>query len=206
MPCRPQILVLLLLAACGCAGTSPSGDAVAASRPQWFCDAAADGTDWNCIRSETPISRAPTARRPAPVVETHEPPETAVRPSRVERSVAAPNDTPAQPSATGAVPLVDLPSNYYVVQLLALSSKDALQALATELNVPNLSGAAVESDGQLFYVLLLGAYPDRAAAERAIAERPEALASFAPWIRSLGSLKEGMWRAQSSPSALSSAE
>jgi DamX protein len=184
-------------------------------RPQWFCDAAPNGKDWNCIESATPESRATPVQRPAPAVaqaptvapapvEPPEPPVVSVPPTSTDGAIVKPIPAPSPPPARGAIPLVDLPSDYYVVQLLALSSKEALQTLATELKLPNLSAAVIESDGQLFYVLLLGAYPDRAAAERAIAERPEALRSFEPWIRSLGSLKEGMWRAQSSTASVSS--
>jgi len=108
-------------------------------------------------------------------------------------------DVPQQTTAASAPPpapsLRDLPRDLYTVQLVAMKDRAELEAFVRDSGIPELSGARVENDGQIFYALLLGIFPDRAAAERAAAARPEALKNYDPWIRPLGSLQDAMARA-----------
>ncbi|GIS97723.1 MAG: hypothetical protein CM1200mP24_10070 [Gammaproteobacteria bacterium] len=51
--------------------------------------------------------------------------------------------------------LEDLPSDFYTIQLLALSNKRALEEFAASTKIKGYSAAEVEKDGSFFYVLLL---------------------------------------------------
>ena len=92
------------------------------------------------------------------------------------------------------MPLKDVPPDYYVVQLLAMQSKEALEEFAARKELHGMSAARVERDGRLFYVLLLGVYSDRQRAEAASANLPVELAGFAPWVRRADSLQRAMAR------------
>ncbi len=91
--------------------------------------------------------------------------------------------------------LVDLPAEFFAVQIVALSSKQALESYVKERNLIGMSAARVEKDGKLYYVLLLGIYQTRERAELAAADRPPPLKDIKPWIRRLGSLQTSMIKA-----------
>jgi len=93
------------------------------------------------------------------------------------------------------VALTELPDDFYAVQLIAMSSKEALEAFVQRERLESVSAARVERDGELFYVLLLGIYESEAIAQRAVATLPMALQDTGPWIRRLGSLQAAMRRA-----------
>ncbi len=88
------------------------------------------------------------------------------------------------------VNLVDLPAEFWAVQVIALSSKDALEAYANELDARGMSAAEIAVNGKLFYVLLLGIYETKAIAEEAITELEPNFQK--PWVRTVGSLQAVM--------------
>ncbi len=97
---------------------------------------------------------------------------------------------PSRPTA-----LTDLPADFYAVQLMAMSSKESLEAFVTREGISNMSAARVERNGELFYVLLLGIYEDADRARRAVESLPDEIGGAEPWIRPLGSLQSAMLRA-----------
>lgn len=95
------------------------------------------------------------------------------------------------------IAFTDLPDEFFAVQLLALSSAEAVEKFVVDAGVPGLAAARIERDGSLLYVLLLGIYRDRTDAARAAANAPVELGHLSPWIRPLRTLKEAMLRADS---------
>ena len=95
--------------------------------------------------------------------------------------------------------LEDLPSSYWTVQLIALSSARELQGFMSTLQMDGLTGAMIKTNDRIFYVALLGVYETRAAAQLAAKERPESLSRYQPYVRSLGSLQAAMARAEQLP-------
>ena len=93
------------------------------------------------------------------------------------------------------VSLIDLPSDYWAVQLIALSTQSELKAFMAELDLDELTGAMIEVNGRTYYVALLGVYETRAIAERAARNRPAALKGLEPYIRTMASLQSAMSRA-----------
>jgi septal ring-binding cell division protein DamX len=149
---------------------------------------------------QPPIQRKPSTAAPAPQTAAARPPtpgiSTADRPQDTQKpkpSTTA-NTMPKhirlayRPEKT--VNLVDLPAEFWAVQLIALSSKDALEAYANELDARGMSAAEIAVNGKLFYVLLLGIYETKAIAQEAITElEPN---SQKPWVRTVGSLQAVM--------------
>ena len=133
---------------------------------------------------------------PAVEATTQETPTVNEAPDR-ETARSTPKDTfaelayrPDQPTS-----LLELPPNFYAVQLIALSSAAELQRYFDTLGLDSLSAAEVEVDGELRYVLLLGVYEDFETAQKAAASIPEKLTPDDPWIRRLGNLQAAMVRA-----------
>ncbi len=89
--------------------------------------------------------------------------------------------------------MLDLPPDFFAVQLLASSSKENLERFAAKSALRGLAAARIASNDKLLYILLLGIYPSRETAEQAAAAMPEnVLEDVAPWVRSLGSLQRAM--------------
>lgn len=88
-----------------------------------------------------------------------------------------------------------LPAHFYAVQIVAMSSKEGLEIFSKEHLLSGASAVRVESDGEFYYVLLLGIYETLAGAKAAAASRPDSLMIIEPWIRMLGSLQDAVVRA-----------
>lgn len=95
--------------------------------------------------------------------------------------------------------LLDLPSAYYALQLFAATSPDRVEEVAVEHGLQGMAGARVDRDGQIFYVLLVGIYATREAAEQAQASLPANVRAMQPWVRRVGGLQAAMRRAAAAP-------
>jgi septal ring-binding cell division protein DamX len=93
------------------------------------------------------------------------------------------------------IAILDLPADFWAVQLVALSSKEALEKWAKENKVSGMSAARIWNGQQMFYILLLGIYETRANAEEAIASLLTPFVDQVPWVRSVGSLQAAMLEA-----------
>ena len=98
------------------------------------------------------------------------------------------------PQPDTPIPLREVPPDYYVVQLLAVQTKEALEHYAARKDLRGLPAARIERDGRLFYVLLLGVYPDRERARIAASSLPAEFSGLDPWVRSVDSLQQAMRR------------
>ena len=200
------LAALALASGCrsGAAETVPNPSAVAEEDANWFCGEGDDNGEWTCVQDQE--LRRPAAAPAAPSAA----PESSPRPQRTAQRPATPTATPtaaarqppaaARPGRESAyrpsepVPLTEVPPHYYVVQLVALGSKESLEYYAARKALRGMSAARVERGGRLFYVLLLGVFPTRTAADEAAANLPEALSEFDPWVRRVESLQEAIRR------------
>lgn len=92
--------------------------------------------------------------------------------------------------------ILDLPEDFFAVQLVAVSSKEALEKYAQERRLSGMSAARIYAADQMYYILLLGIYETQEKAELAIASLSGPLAELSPWIRSVGSLQSAMLEAE----------
>lgn len=145
-------------------------------------------------RSQRPDA-APSPRdaaRPTDPVQPRQPPASPPPPSPptpsselpLYRQLAQGGEAPADPLA--------LPANFYALQLLAMSSQEALDSFAAEQGLSDTISTRVARDGDIYYVLLAGIYADQDAAEQALASLPPAVRALRPWIRPLGLLQQAI--------------
>ena len=90
------------------------------------------------------------------------------------------------------VALLDLPPQYWVVQLVSVSDKETLERYAVKHRLRGMSAARIWSKEQFFYVLILGIYETQANAKEASEDLPPPFDEFPPWIRSVGSLQKAI--------------
>ena len=88
--------------------------------------------------------------------------------------------------------LLDLPETFWAIQIMALQDQNALNSFVSDNELIGVSGAKIESEGKLFYVLLLGVYESRFVAEEAWESRPQSIRALKPYFRDLASLQNAM--------------
>jgi septal ring-binding cell division protein DamX len=188
----------------------------------WFCQTGESTKAWDCVQDLDLSNKPQPIRKPPERVPSREatpavPPVSEFaqsRPPRPEPSVQPIKPAPQtkQPVKQASTPrnlpkyirlayrpeqatsLIDLPAEFWAVQLIALSNKQALESYARKQGLRGLSAAKINKKGALFYVLLLGIYETKAIAQEAISDLGPAFDK--PWIRSLGSLQSAMLDAE----------
>ncbi|MDE0420451.1 MAG: hypothetical protein OXK76_06125 [Gammaproteobacteria bacterium] len=218
---RAITFAMLLVVLSGCAGSAPASDSAAVwlvddqrAQVDWFCEPAEDG-GWDCVQDADRVANPQPLRLPQPLFaqpdttgqgppasippnpSPPQPPNAQVRNPPRHPSIPLYQELSYQPDQPTA--LTDLPSSFYAIQVIALSSKEDLEQFIVDNNLPAMSGALVEKGGELFYALLAGIYTDRETAERASLSLPEVFTAHQPWIRSLESLQAAILRAQQHP-------
>ena len=210
----------LVVALAGCANTTSITDSRAewlvderARDADWFCEPAEDG-GWDCVRDPERVANPRPARLPKPLFTDPGPiglrpsqtPELPVEAPPPDSSAAPLQNSPALPlyqqlsfQPERPTALADLPGTFYVIQVIALSTRENLEQYIADNNLPVMSGAVVEKDGERFYALLAGIYPDRETAETAARSLPQELSVHGPWVRSMESLQAAMVRAEQLP-------
>lgn len=209
-------ITLLVLTACannpGPGSVDQAKTIAQAQERAWFCQMNELGTDWDCVQ-DAELARNPKPDRlpvpepdaeslppsqtvdatpgqsqnldvASPVVQDREPPEPprAAIPTHIALSYQ-----PAEPVA-----LLDLPADYYAVQLVAVTHKKDLEDFAERHQIRGMSAARTYSGDQLFYILLLGVYETYANAELAANSLGPPFDETAPWIRPVGSLQRAI--------------
>jgi septal ring-binding cell division protein DamX len=82
------------------------------------------------------------------------------------------------------------------VQVVALKSERAVERWLTARALTGMSAARIANGDEIFYIVLLGVYPDFASAQRAVDERPPPLRDLTPWIRPLRALQAAIRAAE----------
>lgn len=171
----------------------------------WLCEPAPDG-GWACVRAPASAAAGPTGRRSvadppsADASDVRGPAPAAAlladaHPAKPLEDVLVRRSDTAEPPAASGGRLIDAPATHYAVQLVALSSEQALREFVADQQLADMTPVRVERGGRLHYALLAGIYPNRAAAERAVAAMAPALRALGPWIRSIDNLRKAMARA-----------
>jgi len=201
---RSTAYVITYLLLGGCASTNPMVETPVTVTPKdnWFCDMGVENQTWECVKDYVPdgtkkrLSRSLPPKPDQTLPKTHEPEAVDSSDTVATRS---PNFDIGPPlyrrlalKPGHAVNLIDLPPDYFAVQLFAVSNKEALEKFVRDKNVPGLSATRIAYGDQLFFVLLLGIYSDESAARIAAANMPSALNDLTPWVRRLGSLQDAM--------------
>ena len=141
---------------------------------------------------DVPVDEVPVTETPADL-ETTPDPEPA--PAAVAVDPNAPDFqrlayVPDKPTS-----LLDLPGEFWVAQIMAVSSKEFLETYAEEHNLRGLSAARIASGERLFFVLILGIYETKDRAQQAITNLPPPYHKYKPLLRNLASLQQAMRKA-----------
>jgi septal ring-binding cell division protein DamX len=191
MLARALLIITLAASSSSCGGHRvPSNVTASSHATPWFCQAK-DRETWDCVQ-DAELAARPAPAAPTPPTTPHEPePQPVTKGS--DPSVTVRDERPAYQSLAfepdQPMKLTDLPPDYYAVQVVALKSQRAVEKWVKERGLTHMSVARIAKDDEILFVVLLGVYPDRASAERAVDERPPPLRDVTPWVRKLSSLQ-----------------
>ena len=160
----------------------------------YVCDANEATRTWECQTTRTSDGTvidtsddADAAPDPQPARSA----EPARRAARTEPASAAAPAAPSAPIGTSDSDILSSPGDAFAVQLIALNDERALLAYATEHGIDRPIYTQTRAGDDAQFVLLLGIYPDRSAADAAlsgfVAGRTLAVT---PWVRPLAPLQQ----------------
>ena len=215
-------LTTTLLLGCSSTGSklADSSKNGARSEPKsWFCEGKSEGAlvsafkGWDCSQLTKQEIAQRTAEREQQQAERAERKRAAEQLAAREESARDPEATETQSTATRKflaidaktplyislaykpeqpTSLLDLPKTFWAIQIMALQDQDGLNNYVLDKQLVGVSGAKIESQGKLFYALLLGVYESRSIAEEAWESRPKSISALKPYFRDLGSLQNAI--------------
>ncbi len=170
----------------------------------WYCYGVQQDRSWDCTKEPQPekiTTIIPGSVQSAAVVKPAE---------DVEEQSAGPQaadiaSEPAVPviqeiqeaqkadSAAGSEVILNLPGDFFTVQLIAMKVENKVLDYATTNGIDKPLYVRILSQDTDWYVLLLGTYPDRSSAEKAKSDWEGArVLKVQPWIRRLSPLQEAI--------------
>ena len=169
-----------------------------ASKQEWYCYGKENGGSWHCGNEEDSsqivtlsvqrkaVQRKPVQEKKSPLLTNHHSASTKTSSSAQQKPLA-------QSTSTKGQGILDLPREFYTIQIMALAEKDKVSQFALKNNLDSALIAHTISRGSKWYVLLLGFYPNFTDAKKARLEWQEANPNGKkPWIRELGPLQDSL--------------
>jgi septal ring-binding cell division protein DamX len=192
---------LLAVVLIGCSSTTgPINKAPETASRSWYCaDNASSDELWLCSKNpvndgqpaavNAPVVKAPAAQLKAPAAKLTAPAARSKAPAAKSKAPAAKLTAPAASNKVPAAPIkTPHPLSGYLVQLGAFSTlqvaEQQAQQIAQELNLgSDVQVTEITSQGTAFWVVFLGHYQNRAAADVAAKKL-----GINYWVRSMRSL------------------
>ena len=188
-------------------GTASS--APGAPSDDWFCTAGKHTAGWNCIESTAPKVTT-SALAVGTVQHAANPEHTGTASSAARLNTAAPITPAPRQGSTAPITIpgyspyddpthtkprlrvLEQSPDAWVIQLIATSSRDALEQIAARNNLYDHPAVRLAAGTAVRYALIWDVYPDRAHAIAALAALPKALRDMRPWVRQVGPLQQAM--------------
>jgi DamX protein len=146
------------------------------------------------------VASAPAATSASPVTSASTPAPATTPARAVAATTPAPASTPARPAAAASTadasaPLASqhtriraLPASQFTVQLLGSTSRANVEDFVRRHASTPLYWFETRNQGNPWFVVMMGAYPSRAAAQSAASGLSGELGRLEPWIRSIGTI------------------
>jgi septal ring-binding cell division protein DamX len=183
--CLLAVLTTVLAAAFSVGCTNSSMEMLAKKTEReagiWDCRSNSLG-GWEC---SAPNARVSLPSRQASTPALPPPPQTETTSAAIQTEAAT---APAVREETAKHPLLEFPSHYYAVQLLAAKNESTITRYQNKYPAIRAETVSVNYNGNHFQLLILGVYPSASEARQAIAQLPTTPHPD-PWIRPLAPLQ-----------------
>ena len=159
----------------------------------WHCYGKSKDEPWDCSQVEDNskiVAIAETTRVQPPEAEP---------PAPIRQELALQDEISSDPvTAKAEVPdiLAGHPESSFAVQLIALQTRGEVNDFAANHNIETPLYVNIESQGNTWYVMLLGVYSSKSEADTAAdAWQAQHNPASKPWVRPLGPLRQAALRA-----------
>lgn len=143
------------------------------------------------VKATAPVSE-PTKLEVKPIAETK-----AVTQQEVVKvpEPTAKSEARAEPTAKGGVKreswIMEQNPGHYILQIMAFSQESGVTKTLAKIPAKDMFAYyKFKKDGQIWYRLAYGIYPDRKTADAAIAGLPKELGKVNPWVRRIGEVQK----------------
>ncbi len=164
--------------------SAPAVTAVAAATPTATPAAVATPAPARAVVSTTTAPAATAVPARAPAASTPAPAAAPARPA-----AAASTSDPTAPLASQHTRIRALPANQFTVQLLGSTSRANVEDFVRRHASSPLYWFETRNQGNPWFVVMMGAYPSRAAAQTAASGLTGELGRLEPWIRGIGTVQ-----------------
>ncbi len=164
--------------------SAPAVTAVAAATPTATPAAVATPAPARAVVSTTTAPAATAVPARAPAASTPAPAAAPARPA-----AAASTSDPTAPLASQHTRIRALPANQFTVQLLGSTSRANVEDFVRRHASSPLYWFETRNQGNPWFVVIMGAYPSRAAAQTAASGLTGELGRLEPWIRGIGTVQ-----------------
>jgi len=165
----------------------------------------ADRVEWIDTRTGR-ITLVPGTSADTWRVRIHGPAETVSEPATFQvRAPAAP--PPAREAGTPKTLwdrqwIAQQPGDHFTLQLLATRQRDNVSRFVKQHGLDGLAVAfETRRNGQTWYSVIVGSYPDRQQAQQAFSQLPASVQKLQPWIRRFDGIQQAMHQARTKPAA-----
>lgn len=94
------------------------------------------------------------------------------------------------------------PATHYTLQLLATRQRDSVQRFVRQHGLDGLAVAfASQRNGQTWYTVIVGSFPDRQSAQRAFRQLPASVQRRKPWIRRFDGIQAALAAKPATPAS-----
>ncbi len=92
------------------------------------------------------------------------------------------------------------PGDHYTLQLLATRQRDNVARFVKQHGIEGLAVAfETRRNGQTWYSVIVGSYPDRQQAQQAFSQLPASVQKLQPWIRRFDGIQQAMQQTRTQP-------
>ena len=139
-------------------------------------------------------------------VRIHGPADTASEPARF-RVRAAATTPPTRDTGTPKTLwdhqwIAQQPGDHFTLQLLATRQRDNVSRFVKQHGLKGLAVAfETRRNGQTWYSVIVGSYPDRQQAQQAFTQLPASVQKLQPWIRRFDGIQPAMQQTRTQPAA-----
>jgi DamX protein len=141
-------------------------------------------SDGNSVPAPLAAAAATPTSTSTPAASTPAPAAAPARPA-----AAASASDPTAPLASQHTRIRALPANQFTVQLLGSTSRANVEDLVRRHASSPLYWFETRNQGNPWFVIMMGAYPSRSAAQTAASALTGELGRLEPWIRSIGTVQ-----------------
>lgn len=198
------LAALILLLASGCSGLKDRKPEVSEdpSGTAWKCAGDMAEEAWRCAGDgEYPsVSEFKPAKPSQPTEEAQLLDENLAPDLELQSSAATPVEIPLPgstdiPDRSDEAIILNTPGSYFAIQLAALAELSETESFRNQYPLANLLQVRIESNDQLWFVLLAGVYESYVDAKQAEYDLLEDYPDLSSWVRPISGLQKAVERA-----------